>query len=146
MKKDNQIVCAIAVIFDTEGRIVVIKRHDPSAPHFHDKWGLPAGLVDFGEHPAETARRESKEEVGLDIEITHPYPIVRSMIDEDRGYQVILLAFPAKVVGGVIDFESDPGTSDAKWLTYDEVDFANGLPFMQELIDEAKKLHKEATA
>lgn len=30
-------------------------------------WGLPGGFVDHGEQPAETIRRELKEEAGIDL-------------------------------------------------------------------------------
>lgn len=31
-------------------------------------WGLPGGFVDFGEQPEQTARREIREEIGIEVE------------------------------------------------------------------------------
>jgi ADP-ribose pyrophosphatase YjhB (NUDIX family) len=50
-----------AAIFDAEGRLLLVHRSDT------DNWGLIAGWVDPGESPHETATREVKEEVGLDV-------------------------------------------------------------------------------
>jgi 8-oxo-dGTP diphosphatase len=58
-------VFAAAVIFDTEGRILLVKltyqRHHP--------WGLPGGSLDYGETPEEAVLREVREETGWRIAI-----------------------------------------------------------------------------
>jgi ADP-ribose pyrophosphatase YjhB (NUDIX family) len=53
-----------AVIFDSEGRVLLMKRADDGT------WCLPCGFVDPGESPDETAVREAKEETGLDVRVT----------------------------------------------------------------------------
>lgn len=53
-----------AAIFDDAGRILLVERADDGT------WGLPSGYVDPGESPAETAVRETREETGLDVEVT----------------------------------------------------------------------------
>lgn len=49
---------------DAEGRILLVE------PNYRDTWILPGGTVesDQGESPREAARRETAEEIGLDIE------------------------------------------------------------------------------
>jgi 8-oxo-dGTP diphosphatase len=56
----------VDVIIELDGgRIVLIERkHEPHG------WALPGGFVDEGETLAAAARREAKEETGLDVEIT----------------------------------------------------------------------------
>ncbi len=44
-----------------DGRIVLIQRTDSG------KWGLPGGLVDWGEDIPTAAKRELKEETGLEL-------------------------------------------------------------------------------
>ncbi len=44
-----------------DGRIVLIKRKD------NRKWGLPGGIIDWGEDIPTAARRELNEETGLEL-------------------------------------------------------------------------------
>ncbi|WP_422934885.1 NUDIX domain-containing protein [Sinomonas sp. P47F7] len=55
-------VAAGLVIRDGDGRVLVVK------PNYKDGWLLPGGTVDPGEAPRTAARREGREELGLDIE------------------------------------------------------------------------------
>ncbi len=55
---------AAAVIQRADGRVLLLQR-GPTAPTFPNRWGLVTGLVEPGETPAETARREMGEEIGV---------------------------------------------------------------------------------
>lgn len=46
-----------------DGRIPVVRQFRPAVAR--ETWELPAGLVESGEDPAETCRRELREETGL---------------------------------------------------------------------------------
>src|SRR5579863_319077 len=53
----------IAIVARTpEGRIPIVRQYRPAVESF--TWELPAGLVDRGEQPAQSARRELLEETG----------------------------------------------------------------------------------
>jgi ADP-ribose pyrophosphatase YjhB (NUDIX family) len=58
----------------TAGSVAIVERDDGRwlfvQPVYRDGWTLPGGLVDRGEHPAVTAVREVKEELGLIVEVT----------------------------------------------------------------------------
>ena len=56
-----------AIIVEHGGRILLQQRAIEPRSGF---WTFPGGCLELGETPQEGARRETKEEVGLDVEIT----------------------------------------------------------------------------
>src|SRR6202789_2425572 len=52
------------VVVNDAGEILLIRRSD------NDNWALPGGAIDLGEADAQAAVRETKEETGIDCEIT----------------------------------------------------------------------------
>ena len=63
--KANSIVVAVTVfILDDQDRVLLIRRTD------NGLWAIPGGAQDFGEYIAETAVRETREESGIDVEVT----------------------------------------------------------------------------
>ncbi len=60
----NPTCSAGALIFDREGKLLVVERaNEPSK----GKYGIPGGFTDLGERLEEVAVRETKEETNLDI-------------------------------------------------------------------------------
>ncbi|MGV9248828.1 NUDIX domain-containing protein [Streptomyces sp. NPDC003710] len=56
---------AAALFRDAEGRVLLVE------PNYREGWALPGGTVesDTGETPRQGARRETAEEIGLDVEL-----------------------------------------------------------------------------
>ena len=51
------------LFLDKKGRILVLK------PVYRDRWTVPGGVCEENESPWQTAYRETKEEIGLELEI-----------------------------------------------------------------------------
>jgi len=63
--KPNSMVPSVnAVVVNDAGEILLIRRSD------NDNWALPGGAIDLGESVVQAAIRETKEETGIDCEIT----------------------------------------------------------------------------
>ena len=102
------------VLAEEDGRILfVLRKYDPG----RGKWCLPAGFVEAGEQPDECAVRETKEETGLDVEITGIYDAWAT--DEDPRTPVISLAFTARIAGG--DLEAGDDAEDARFFPMDDL-------------------------
>lgn len=131
--KANSIVVAVtAFVTDDEDRVLLIRRID------NDLWALPGGAQDFGEYIAETAARETREEAGIDIEVTdvvgiytNPHHVVAYTDGEVR--QQFSICFRATYVSG------SPTTSDesseVRWIAQDELDSLPIHPSMRLRID-----------
>jgi 8-oxo-dGTP diphosphatase len=55
----------VDVVIEVPGGVVLVRRRNPPPG-----WALPGGFVDYGEPLWEAARREAREETGLDVELT----------------------------------------------------------------------------
>jgi 8-oxo-dGTP diphosphatase len=94
-------------------------------PRGTDRWQLPKGLVDPGESPEETARREVREEAGIDGEVVAPIEEIQYWyVGTDRdGVRVrfhksvhfFLIAYRA---GDVLDHDRE--VAEARWASIDE--------------------------
>ncbi|MFF3863065.1 NUDIX domain-containing protein [Streptomyces sp. NPDC002209] len=54
---------AAAIVRDEQGRVLIVN------PVYKERWNLPGGHLEEGELPTVAARREVREEIGLDLEI-----------------------------------------------------------------------------
>ncbi|MEN3612126.1 NUDIX domain-containing protein [Plantactinospora sp. ZYX-F-223] len=118
--KANSIVVAVTVfIQDHQDRVLLIQRTD------NGRWSIPGGGQEIGEYIADTAVRETREETGIDVEVTgivgvysDPNHVVEYSDGEVR--QQFSICFRAEYRGG------SPTTSDEStsvcWVARDELD------------------------
>jgi len=60
------IPCIGAIVFDEQGRLLLVQRANPPA---QGKWSLPGGRLEPGETPETGVVREVREETGLDVTV-----------------------------------------------------------------------------
>ena len=58
----------VDIIIEINSGIILIKRKNPPPG-----WAIPGGFVDYGESLEDCARREAKEETGLDIKLMRQF-------------------------------------------------------------------------
>lgn len=76
----------------SDGKILLIQR----AGRMHGKWALPGGYVSQQHSPAETARKETQEEVNLTIQLDRQF-YTYGAVGRDPGasnVSVVYLAYP----------------------------------------------------
>ena len=78
-----------------DGRIALIQRRDSG------KWGLPGGLVDYGEDIPTTVARELTEETGLNLLNIRRLVGVYSHPDRDPRMHSITVLVEAEVAGNL---------------------------------------------
>ena len=102
---------AVNVAIIHEGKILLTQRED------FETWILPSGGVEEGESLAQVAIRETKEETGLDVELTRLVGIYSWLGNWFPDYRVL---FAAKPIGGEIKCQEGE-TIDVKWFAFDEI-------------------------
>lgn len=111
-----QLVVGVALLLD--GRVLSARRTSP--PEVAGGWELPGGKVEPGESPEAAARREIREELGCDIEVTGWLP----------GEQQIRPGLILRVATAVPSTdELEPHEHDAlRWLGRADLDTVAWLP------------------
>ena len=116
-----------AVVFDEEGRILLIERgRDPRK----GLWAVPGGKVEHGEGMREAVRREVAEETGLDIDVGDVIWVGEVIEDE---FHLVIIDFSATVVGGELSPADD--AADARWVSLEEASGYPLTPTMYDLVD-----------
>ena len=98
-------------------------------------WAVPGGRVRWGETWREAARREAREETGLEVEIG-AVAWVGEAVGPGRppDWHFTLVDFWAEVTGGELRAGDD--ASDARWVPLDEVREYPLVPSMFSLLEE----------
>jgi ADP-ribose pyrophosphatase YjhB (NUDIX family) len=105
----SNIAVNVAVIH--AGKILLTQRED------FETWVLPSGGVEDGESLAQAAIRETKEETGVDVELTRLVGVYSRMGSWSPGYMVL---FAAKPVGGEIKCQKGE-TIAVEWFAFDDL-------------------------
>ena len=108
------IPCVGAVVFDAQGRLLMIQRgHDPGA----GLWSIPGGRIEPGETDEQALVRELAEETNLQVMVGKLVGRVRR---EGPGGTVIdIRDYAATVVAGILRAGDD--AADARWVTAAEL-------------------------
>lgn len=95
------------IINVNEGIVLVKRKNDP----FKGEWAIPGGFVEYGEKVEDAARREAKEETGLDVELKDLIGVYSEPGRDPRGH-VVSICFVAVKKGG--DLHADTDAADVK--------------------------------
>lgn len=107
------------VVTNDDGEILLIRRSD------NDNWALPGGAIDLGESVVQAGVRETREETGIDCEITglvgiytDPRHVILYTSDGETR-QEFSIVMTARVIGGQPTPSSE--SLEVRWMSPAEV-------------------------
>lgn len=110
---------AVGVIAErSDGKIPLVLRGENPG---RGLWGLPAGFMEVDETAEETAKRECREETGLEVKLTGLWG-VWSYYHESKRSSGVLVLYTAQIVGGEPHAGSD--STDVQFYSPDEIPFS----------------------
>ena len=116
------LVGVLAVIFDHQGRVLLLKHtYRPDYP-----WGLPGGWLKKGEGAAEGIERELLEETGLVVRATRPL-----MVGGDNVHPRLDLVFFCEYESGT--FRPSAEVSEARYFDPGDLP-ANMEPYLRTIV------------
>lgn len=116
-------VAVLALVVQDEQVLLVQRAHDPQK----GKWVTPAGFMEWDEDPAAAARREVREETGLDVRIDRLLDVFHT--PDDGGMADVVIAYAASIVDGTLQAADD--AQAASWFSRENLPELAFLPTRQ---------------
>jgi 8-oxo-dGTP diphosphatase len=111
-----RIGASIAVFKDR--KVLLVQR---GRPPFAGFWSLPGGKTEGEEAPREAARRELKEETGIEADVQGVVDTIKVVGDEEKDATAYrLTVFYGRPTGGSLKAGSD--TMAAEWVHLDDIE------------------------
>jgi 8-oxo-dGTP diphosphatase len=127
--RDPHIVLAAGTVVHRAGRMLLVKRAEP--PHV-GLWTFPGGRVEPGESPLEAAVRETREEVGLDVEVEGVFDVLNYLpaeLGKGNWHQVVIVDYLARPSRGRVVLNEE--SSAFRWAPPAEIGDLDTTPQMR---------------
>ena len=140
----HPIVSAHAAVFRGDRVLLARRAHEPS----QGRWSLPGGAIELGETIHDAARREVREECGVEIEVDRVVDVVDNVIPDESGrvrFHYVIIYLLARYVSGMARPNSD--ASELRWATQAELDQSHPLdmhPLARQALQRSFELARES--
>lgn len=99
-------------VIHKDGKFLMVRRRfEPNK----GRWALPGGLLELGEDPEEAAKREVREELGLEVEVEGLLQVANEVILDDAGkvrYHFVLVDYLMRPVSEKITLNEESDAYD----------------------------------
>lgn len=141
---DAPIVGAGVVVFDENGRVLLVQRGRPPRV---GQWGIPGGMLELGERLVDAATREVREECSIEIAIGGVAGVFEPVTRDDEGrieYHYVVIDYWARHVSG--EAQAGDDAAGVAWATMDEINEYALLPDSLLVVRDAYALWSAASA
>jgi 8-oxo-dGTP diphosphatase len=115
--KPNRPGVGVGVFVRKDGQILLQKRIGAHGAH---TWSLPGGHLEYGESPEQTAMREAKEELNVDVKNLRVVGLTND-INAGEGKHYITIFVEAEYAGGEPKINEPDRTSEIMWSSPDKL-------------------------
>ncbi|GKV68662.1 NUDIX hydrolase [Sporosarcina sp. NCCP-2716] len=131
------LVASVSIL--ERGSVLLIREDRPG---IRNKWNLPSGRIEYGEDILLAAKREVKEETGLDIELTYTTGVYNFISDTQD--QVILFHFIGRITEGAVQ-PQEAEITEWTWIQPTDLDIIDSREMRNPLVMKqlANRLIKE---
>ena len=116
-KASHIVTSVVAVIVDTDDRVLLTKRN---VPPFQGEWVMPGGKIDLGEPIVAALKREVWEEVGLEVEVGRLIDLFEHVTPGEDNYHFIIIYYLCSPLYCDVRHNHDE-VAEARWVGRDEL-------------------------
>lgn len=111
--------CVAVLPRDDKGRVLLVRQSD------FGRWGTVGGAIDVDESPDDAGRREAREEIGAEVELTGLLgvlggPQFRLTYPNGDECACVSIVYAARLVGDQVTPDDDEVT-EARWFHLEEL-------------------------
>lgn len=117
-KASHIVTSVVAVIVDTDDRVLLTKRN---VPPFQGEWVMPGGKIDLGEPIVAALKREVREEVGLEVEVGELIDVFEHVTPGEDNYHFIIIYYRCTPLYCDVSHNREE-VAEARWVRRDELD------------------------
>lgn len=125
-------IVAVGTIVVRDGCVLLARRGKPPGL---GKWSVPGGAVDAGEALEDAARREIREECGIEVELTDTIEVIQRITRDETQrarFHYVIVDYVARWKAG--EPQPSPEASEVRWVRPEEFDTLDMTPGTAEVI------------
>jgi len=139
-KYPRQPLVGVGVLVRRGDSVLIVKRrNDPG----RGLWSIPGGVLELGETLEDAAKREAKEETGVDIAVDSLLDVYNLIKKDEAGrirYHYVLVNYLAHYIKGKLKRNAE--SSEIRWVKVNELNRYHTTKTLERLL---KKLVKNWT-
>jgi ADP-ribose pyrophosphatase YjhB (NUDIX family) len=113
--KQRFVYVGVPVIIQNSKKEILLGKRDINALSYPGVWGLPGGMMDYGEYIEATVKREVREELGVDVKVIKKSSnIYQNPPNKETKFHSVDIPFYAKIINGIPKPKDE--TQEVKWF------------------------------
>jgi ADP-ribose pyrophosphatase YjhB (NUDIX family) len=118
--KQKYVHVGIPVIIQNSKKEILLGKRSKNVFTYPNTWGLPGGLSDYGEKLEEGAKREVKEEMGIEIKIIRKSKnTYENLPNKECKFHSVDIPFYGKIIKGIPNAKDE--TKEIRWFKPSEI-------------------------